>query len=63
MSEPESSDCGFLCGFGYRMEAMFCFALEPSANIIVSSGRASGRAGDSASSGPERSLDARDRPL
>ena len=34
-------------------------ALEPSANIIVSSGRASGRAGDSASSGPERSLDAR----
>ena len=34
-------------------------ALEPSANIIVSSGRASGRAGDSASSGPERSLDVR----
>jgi hypothetical protein len=34
-------------------------ALEPSANIIVSSGRASGRAGDSALSGPERSLDAR----
>jgi hypothetical protein len=29
-------------------------ALEPSANIIVSSGRASGRVGDSASSGPER---------
>ena len=53
------SRCTFFSRFSSTWDGYRATTLEPSANTIVSSGRTGGRAGDSALSGPEQSLDAR----